>query len=170
MSTVASQSLTSPALLSSAARAEIDLWLKKFPPEHRQSAVLAALTIVQKENGGYLTNPLMDAVAAYLGIPKIAVYEVATFYSMYELKPVGKHHICICTNISCELCGSKAIVEYFEKKLGIKMGQVTPDGKFSLKSVECLAACQGAPMCQIGDEYYENLTPEKIDTILASLE
>lgn len=164
-----SQSLTSPVLLSSSARAEIDVWLKKYPADQRQSAVLAALTIVQKENGGYLTNPLMDAVAAYIGMPKIAVYEVATFYSMYELKPVGKHHICICTNVSCELCGSEAIVEYFEKKLGIKMGQVTPDGKFSLKSVECLAACQGAPLCQIGDDYHENLTPQKIDALLASL-
>lgn len=164
------QTLTSLTVLSQDARAHIDAWLKKFPSDQKQSAVIAALTFVQDENGGWLTNELMDAVAAYLGMPKIAVYEVATFYSMFELKPVGRHKICVCTNISCMLCGSKDIVKHLESKLGIRMGETTPDGKFTLKSVECLAACTAAPMMQIGREYYENLTDKKIDEILKTLE
>jgi len=161
--------LGSPALLSQATRTQIDHWIQKYPDTHRQSAVIAALTIVQTENGGSLTASLMDAVAAYLGMPKIAVYEVATFYSMFELKPVGKHKICICTNISCMLCGSEEVVAHLEAKLGVKMGETTPDGKFTLKSVECLAACGGAPAMQIGPDYHEDLTPQKIDDILGTL-
>lgn len=161
--------LLSPAKLSQDARTHIDGWLQKYPPEQKQSAVIAALTFVQQENGGWLTTELMDGVAAYLGMPKIAVYEVATFYSMFELKPVGKHKISVCTNISCMLRGSEKIVAYIEQKLGIKMGETTPDGHFTLKSVECLAACGGAPMLQVGRDYHENLTPEKIDALLASL-
>lgn len=164
------KNLVSPAVLSQNARAHIDQWLKKYPTEQKQSAVIAALTFVQEEKGGWLTTELMDAVAAYLGMPKIAVYEVATFYSMFELEPVGKHKICVCTNISCMLCGSDDIVAYLKKKLGIGLGETTTDGKFSLKSVECLAACCGAPAMQIGPDYYENLTPQKIDEILASKE
>ena len=105
-----------------------------------------------------------------LGMPKIAVYEVATFYSMYELKPIGKHKVSVCTNISCMLCGCDEIVKHLQSKLKIKLGETTPDGRFTLKSVECLAACAGAPMMQIGRDYYENLTPQKVDDILASLE
>lgn len=157
-------------LLSTKVRAEIDQWIAKYPPDQKQSAVMAALRIVQDANGGWLTNELMDAVADYLEMPPIAVYEVATFYSMYELKPVGKHKICVCTNVSCLLCGSEEIVDHLRKKLGISFGEVTPDGKFSLKEVECLGACGGAPMFQIGPHYYENLSPEKIDKILTELE
>lgn len=164
------QTLTSLTLLSQQARSHIDGWLKKFPADQKQSAVIAALTYVQDENGGWLTNDLMDAVAAYLGMPKIAVYEVATFYSMFELKPVGRHKISVCTNISCMLCGSKEVVKHLESKLGITLGETTPDGKFTLKSVECLAACAGAPMMQIGRDYHENLTDQKIDEILKTLE
>jgi len=149
---------------------EIDTWIAKYPVEQKQSAVMAALRLVQDSNGGYLTTPLMDEIADYLEMPPIAVYEVASFYSMYEHKPVGKHKICVCTNISCMLCGSDEIVAYLKKKLGIGFGQITDDGKFSLKEVECLGACVGAPMFQIGQEYYENLTPEKIDRILAQLD
>jgi NADH-quinone oxidoreductase subunit E len=156
-------------LLSEPARAEIDRWISKYPPEQRQSAVMAALSIVQEANGGWLTNDLMDAVAEYLGMPPIAVYEVATFYSMYELEPVGRHKICVCTNISCLLCGSDDIVAHLEKKLGIKLGETTPDGRFTLKEVECLGACCGAPMIQIGRTYYEHLTPARIDELLAEL-
>lgn len=170
MSTPHTKKLVSPATLSLATRNQIDHWLKKFPTEQKQSAVIAALTIVQQENGGWLTEDLMDAVAAYLGMPKIAVYEVATFYTMFELKPVGKHKISVCTNISCQLCGCDAIAAHLKNKLGIDWGQTTADGKFTLKSVECLAACGGAPMMQIGAVYYENLTPQKVDEILASLE
>jgi NADH-quinone oxidoreductase subunit E len=156
-------------LLSDTARAEIDRWIAKYPSEQRQSAVMAALSTVQDENGGWLTNDLMDAVAEYLGMPAIAVYEVATFYSMYELEPVGRHKICVCTNISCLLCGSDDVVAHLEKKLGIKLGETTPDGQFTLKEVECLGACCGAPMMQIGRTYYEHLTPARIDEILAEL-
>jgi NADH-quinone oxidoreductase subunit E len=162
--------LSSPALLSKEARTQIDAWVKKYPSDQKQSAVIAALTIVQDENGGSLTQELMDAVAAYLGMPKIAVYEVATFYTMFELKPVGRHKISVCTNISCMLCGSDEIVGHLKQKLGINFNETTADGKFTLKSVECLAACGGAPMMLIGHTYHENLTSQKVDTILASLE
>ncbi len=158
------------SLISEASRAEIDQWIAKYPAEQRQSACMPALRIVQDQNGGWLTEPLMDAVADYLNMPSIAVYEVATFYSMYEHKPVGRHKVCVCTNISCLLCGSDEIVGHLQNKLGIKFGEVTEDGKFSLKEVECLGACSGAPMMQIGREYFENLTPEKIDSILDGLE
>jgi NADH-quinone oxidoreductase subunit E len=157
------------SLISAAGRTEIDRWLTKYPANQKQSAVMAALRIVQEENGGWLTRERMDAVAAYLNMPPIAVYEVATFYSMYEHKPVGKHKICVCTNVSCLLRGCEEIVAHLENKLGIKMGETTPDGKFTLKEVECLAACGNAPMFQIGNDYHEDLTPEKIDAILANL-
>jgi NADH-quinone oxidoreductase subunit E len=157
--------------LSAHARAEIDQWLKKYPPDRKRSAVLAALRAVQHENGGHLTRELLDAVAEYLDLTPIAVYEVATFYSMFELKPVGRHSISVCTNISCMLRGGEAILAHIEKKLGIQLGQSTPDGKFYLKrEEECLAACTFAPMMQIDHVYYENLTPERVDQILDRLE
>jgi NADH-quinone oxidoreductase subunit E len=159
------------ARLSEHACAEIDKWLANYPPDRKRSAVLAALREVQHENGGYLTNELLDAVAEYLQLPTIAVYEVATFYSMFELKPVGRHSISVCNNISCMLRGGDEILAHIEKKLGIKVGESTPDGKFYLKrEEECLAACAAAPMLQIDHVYYENLTPEKVDRILDSLE
>jgi len=157
-------------LISEASRTEIDQWIAKYPINQKQSAVMAALRIVQEQNGGWLTNELIEAVANYLEMPAIAAYEVATFYSMYEHHPVGKHKICVCTNISCMLCGSDEIVQHLQQKLNIGFGQVTEDGKFSLKEVECLGACANAPMFQIGPKYYENLTPEKIDQILDNLE
>jgi len=157
--------------LSEHAREEIDSWIKKFPEDQKQSAILAALREVQHENKGYLTPELMDAVAEYLDMPKIAVYEVASFYSMLETTKVGKHSISICTNISCMLSGSDEIVEYTEKKLEIKTGESTADGKFFLKQEEeCLAACCGGPMMMVDHVYYENLTPEKIDKILDELD
>lgn len=143
----------------------IEYWIAKYPPDQRQSAVMGALTVIQDEYG-HLTTELMDAVAEYLEMPSIAVYEVATFYSMYELKPVGKHKINVCTNISCQLKDSAAVVEHLKKKLGIKLGDTTPDGRFTLRSVECLGACVNAPMMQVDKDYHENLTPEKIDTVL----
>ena len=158
-------------VLSAHAREEIDRWLERYPPDQRQSAVLAALREAQHENGGYLTKELMDEVADHIGIPKIAVYEVASFYSMFELQPVGRHSISVCTNISCMLCGGDDILAYIENKLGIKLGESTEDGKFFLKrEEECLAACCGAPMMQVDHVYYENLTPEKVDEILDKLE
>ncbi len=155
------------ALLSRETVAEIEHWLKKYPADQRMSALLAALRAAQHQNHGFLTTDLMDAVALYLGVPEIAAYEVATFYSMFETKPVGEHSISICTNISCWLMGSDRIVEHVEKRLGIKTGESTPDGKFFLKcEEECLAACDGGPMMQVDHVYYEGLTPEKVDQIL----
>ena len=155
-------------ILTDAIRAEIDRWVAKYPPERKSSAVMAALRIVQ-EHHGWLTPERVEAVANYLDMPAIAAMEVATFYSMYDLKPVGRHKICVCTNICCLLNGSERVVEHLEKKLGIKVGETTADGKVTLKEVECLGACVNAPMMQIGREYHENLTPEKIDRILGGL-
>ncbi len=168
MTTTAEKDATQ--LFSPEVRAEIDRWVAKYPPEWKQSAVMAALRIVQDDNGGWLTNELMNDVAAYLEMPTIAVYEVATFYSMYELKPVGKHKICVCTNVSCMINKADVIVDHLQEKLGIGFGEVTEDGRYSLKEVECLGACGGAPMMQIGKQYYENLTPEIVDAILEGLE
>ncbi|MFO1257868.1 MAG: NADH-quinone oxidoreductase subunit NuoE [Gammaproteobacteria bacterium] len=168
MSTV--QTLISPATLSTESRKQIDQWLKKFPSSEKQSAVIAALHIVQDENGGWLSNELIEGVAQYLQMPKIAVYEVATFYTMFELKPTGKHKIYLCTNVSCMLCGCGNIADHLKQKLGIDFNETSTDGQFTLKAVECLAACGGAPMMQIGKTYYENLTPEKVDHILAGLD
>ena len=156
-------------LIAADSRAQIDRWIAKYPPEQKQAAVMAALNIVQQQNGGWLTTELMDAVAEYLEMPRIAVYEVASFYTLYDLEPVGRHKIYVCTNISCMLCGSDTIVEHLQKKLGIKLGETTPDGRFTLKESECLAACAGAPMFMVDRTYYENLTPEKVDAILARL-
>jgi NADH-quinone oxidoreductase subunit E len=157
--------------LSQHAREEIDELLSHFPADQKKSALLGALNIVQHENNGYLTDELMVAVADYLQLAKIEVYEVATFYSMYELKPVARNNVAICTNISCMLMGSQSIVDHVENKLGIKIGESTADGRIYLKKEEeCLAACAGGPMLQVNHVYYENLTPEKVDAILDSLE
>ena len=157
-------------LLSDQVRTEIDVWIAKYPVEQKQSAVMPALRIVQDDNGGYLTNDLMDAIAEYLDMRPIAVYEVATFYSMYELKPVGKTKICVCTNISCLLRGSEDVVDHLNKRLGIGFGETSSDGRYTLKEVECLGACAGAPAVQIDRNYYENLTTEKVDEILDAIE
>ena len=157
--------------LSTHVRDVIDDALTMYPPEQKQSAVLTALREVQHENGGYLTMEFLDAVATYLDMPPIAVYEVATFYSMFELKPVGRHSISVCTNISCMLCGADDVVEYIENKLGTKTGESTSDGRFYLKrEEECLAACCGGPMMMVDHKYYENLTLEKVDKILDKIE
>jgi NADH-quinone oxidoreductase subunit E len=156
--------------LSQHLRDEIDHWVAKFPPDRKRSAVISALRAAQHENNGYLTAPIMDAVGAYLGLPPIQVYEVATFYSMFETHPVGRHHLSVCTNISCMLRGSADIVAYVEKKLGIKTGESTPDGRIFLKcEEECLAACTGAPMLMVDHVFHENLTPAKVDQILDEL-
>jgi NADH-quinone oxidoreductase subunit E len=166
MSSVANQA----ERLSEHVRAEIDGWLARYPEDQSRSAVLAALRAVQHEQG-YLNPEHMDAVAAYLDVPQIAVYEVASFYSMFELKPVGRHTIAVCTNVSCMLCGADDMVRYLEDKLGIMIGQSTPDGRFYLKrEEECLAACCGAPMMQVDHVYYENLSPQRIDEILDALD
>ncbi|WP_131782594.1 NADH-quinone oxidoreductase subunit NuoE [Legionella gresilensis] len=145
--------------------AEIDSWIAKYPPDQKQSAVMSALHIVQDQYG-YLTSELMDAVADYLDMPAIAVYEVSTFYSMYEHKPTARNIVNVCTNISCQLRGSAEVVDYLQQKLGVKLGQVTADGRFTIRSVECLGACINAPMMQVNKDYHENLTKDKIDQVL----
>ena len=158
-------------LLTEAAKTEIDAWLKKYPDDRKQSAVLCALQAAQHQNGGWVTRELMDAVADYLELPPVLVYEVGTFYSMIELEPVGRNMVALCTNISCMLCGAQSIVEHVESKLGIKLGETTPDGRITLKlEEECLAACAGGPMMTVNGHYYEQLTPEKVDEILDGLE
>ena len=158
------------SLLSEHTRGEIDHWVKKFPPGRQRSAVLSALRAAQEQNEGYLTPELLEAVAEYLSLPVVQVYEVATFYSMFELHPCGRHHVSICTNISCMLRGAEALIAHAERKLGIQLGQSTPDRRIFLKrEEECLAACTGAPMMMVDHVFHENLTPEKIDRILDEL-
>lgn len=162
--------MTKPNItLSQTARVQIDQWLLRYPPEQKRSAVMEALRIVQEENHGSLTTELMDAVAEHLQLPPIAVYEVATFYSMYNLKPVGEHIINVCTNISCMLRGSEKVMAHLKKRLNIDVNETTPDGKFTLREAECLAACANAPMFQIGKKYFEDLSAEKIDSILEAI-
>lgn len=147
----------------------IDKWLERYPADQKRSGVFEALRLVQERNGGFLTLEWMNAVADYLGIPHIAVYEVATFYSLYHLEPVGKHVVDVCTNISCMLNNAENVLAHVKKRLNIDLNETTADGKFTLREVECLGACISAPVCQIGKTYYENLTPEKIDEILTEL-
>jgi NADH-quinone oxidoreductase subunit E len=156
--------------LSTHVREEIDHWVAKFPPGRQRSACIAALRAAQEQNQGYLTAELMDAVAEYLKLPPIQVYEVASFYSMFATHPCGRHHVSICTNISCLLNGGEELVAHAEKKLGIKLNQSTADGRIFLKQEEeCLAACTGAPMMMVDHVFHENLTSEKLDAILDAL-
>jgi len=149
---------------------EIDGWVAKYPEDKKRSAVLGALNAAQHQNEGFLTTELMDAVADYLGLAHIHVYEVASFYSMYETKPCGRNNVAICTNISCMLMGSDNIVSHIEGKLGIKIGESTEDGRIYLKKEEeCLAACTGGPMMQVNHKYYEKLTADMVDEILDGL-
>jgi len=158
-------------VISDSNKAKIDHWLVKYPPEQKRSAVVPALLYIQEQNDGWLSEAAMDAVAEYLGLPRIMIYEVATFYDMFELKPIGKHKINICTNLSCMLRGCDEIILCLRRRLGIGLGETTKDRQFTLRESECLAACGGAPMCQVNDrEYHENLTPEKMLTIIDRLE
>jgi NADH-quinone oxidoreductase subunit E len=158
-------------VLSDHVRQEIDRWKARFPEDRQRSAVIGALHAVQHENDGYLTAELMNGVADYLDLPTIQVYEVATFYSMFQTKPVGRHNVAICTNVACMLRGAEDVVSHVEKKLGIKTGDSTEDGRIYLKrEEECLAACCGAPMMMIDHKYHENLTLDQVDEILDELE
>lgn len=167
---MSSASVDTQNIIQGDVKVRIDRWLSRYPDDQKQSAVIAALRIVQEVSGGHLTEDLMNQVADYLDMTPISVYEVATFYSNYEHKPVGRHKICLCTNLSCMLRGSDELLDYLKKKLDVDVGEVTPDGKFSIKKVECLGACGGAPMMQIGKVYYEDLTEQRIDEILEKLE
>lgn len=161
---------TANDVLSQHTLEEIDGWVAKYPEDKKRSAVLGALNAAQHQNEGFLTTELMDAVADYLGLAHIHVYEVASFYSMYETKPVARNNVAICTNISCMLMGSDDIVSHVENKLGIKLGESTKDGRIYLKKEEeCLAACAGGPMMQVNHKYYEKLTPDMVDEILDGL-
>lgn len=163
--------MSDSALLSEHACAEIDQWRARFPDGRQRSAIIGGLHVVQHENNGFLTAELMNAVAEYLDVPTIQVYEVATFYSMFQTHPVGRHNVAICTNISCMLRGAEEIVEHVEGKLGIKLGESTEDGRIYLKrEEECLAACCGAPMMMVDHVYHENLTNEEVDKILDGLD
>ncbi len=158
-------------VLSAHVRDEIDRWSLRFPEGKHRSAVIAALHAAQHENDGYLTVEILNGVADYMRLPTIQLYEVATFYSMFETRPVGRHNVAICTNVSCMLRGADDIVEQVEGKLGIKLGESTEDGRIYLKKEEeCLAACCGAPMMMVDHKYHENLTPEMVDDILDGLE
>jgi NADH-quinone oxidoreductase subunit E len=157
------------SLFNADLRQQIDTWIAKYPAGQAQSAVIPALNLLQDANDGWLSKPLMDALAVYLGMPFISVYEVATFYTMYELEPTGKNKISVCTNISCMLCGSEEIVDHLKMRLGIGFGETTADGQVTLKEVECLGACCGAPMLQLNRDYHEKLTVEKVDSLLDGL-
>tara|TARA_B110000438_G_scaffold293654_1_gene333867 strand:- start:630 stop:1142 length:513 start_codon:yes stop_codon:yes gene_type:complete len=149
----------------------IDHWIQKFPQGKQRSAIIASLHAVQHHNNGFLTNDLLNQVADYINVPKMNVYEVATFYSMFQTQPVGKHEIAVCNNISCMLRGSDEIISHLEKKLNIGLGESTLDGRIFLKNEEeCLAACTGAPMMMVDHIYIENLTIEKVDEILERLQ
>lgn len=157
-------------VLSAETRADIEHWLAKFPADRRRSATLQALMAAQQQNGGHLTDALIAAVAGYLGIPPVWAYEVASFYSMFQLEPVGRHNVAICTNISCWLNGAEDLVRHCEQRLGIRLGESTPDGRIFLKrEEECLAACAGAPMMVVDGHYHERLTAQKLDQILDGL-
>jgi NADH-quinone oxidoreductase subunit E len=163
--------MSDAVVLSDHVKDEIEQWKAHFPENRQRSAVIAALHAVQHENDGYLTAEQMNAVAAYLDLPTIQVYEVATFYSMFQTQPVGRHNVAICTNVSCMLRGADDLVEHVEKKLGIKLGESTGDGRIYLKrEEECLAACCGAPMMMVNHKYHENLTKKRVDQILDELD
>ena len=154
----------SPAALSQAE--EI---FGRYPAEHRRSALIPLLHLAQGEFGGWLSQESLDYVAGFIGMPPIRVYEVASFYTMFNLKPVGKYHVQVCTNLSCYICGSDGIVEALQAKVGIGPGQNSDDMRFTVSAVECLGACINAPMMQINDDYYENLTPEKVGEVIDRL-
>ena len=156
--------------LSPAVREQIDQWLAKYPDDRKQSAIIPALTIIQQDHGGWLTPELVEAAADYLQMPRVSAFEVATFYSMFELHRCGRHKVSICTNIACMLMGSDTIVAHVENKLGVKLGATTADGRISLhREEECLAACHNGPMMMVDGHYHERLTPERVDKILDAL-
>lgn len=155
--------------LTEDAQKEISRIIKQYPPERKKSALLPVLHIVQKESAGWLSEETMNMVAKMLELKPIEVYEVATFYSMYNTEPVGKIVVEVCQTGPCMICGADNIIKHIENKLGIQVGETTPDKMFTLKVVECLGACGYAPMFQVGERYYEHLTENKVDEILEQL-
>ena len=158
--------MNAPLVLSPAALAKIDKAIAKYPADQKQSAVMAALTIAQDEQG-WLSTATMDFVARYLGMPPIAVYEVASFYAMYDLKPVGKCKLAICTNLPCALQGATVAAEHLKKKLGVGFGETTADGAFTLKEAECMGACGDAPVLLVNNKRMVcAMTPDRLDQLL----
>ncbi len=148
----------------------IDNVLQKFPEDRKKSAIIESLLILQHHNNGYVTKEIIHELSKYLSISEIEIYEVATFYTMINTKPVGKNIIAVCNNVSCMLRGSDRILSHIEKKLNIKVGESTADNKFYLKDeIECLAACNGGPMMQINHKNYENISIEQVDKIIENL-
>jgi NADH-quinone oxidoreductase subunit E len=145
---------------------EMKMHLAKYPPERSRSALIPLLFVVQRERGGWLDNPGVNFLAQFLNLEVTDVWETATFYSMFNLAPVGRHHIQICKTLSCKIMGEPDITNHICTKLGVKPGETTPDGRFSVSLVECLGSCGTAPMMQIGFDYHEDLTLEKVDKIL----
>ena len=160
---------TPPFSFSAEALAECKRIMARYPEGRSKSALLPILHIAQAENDGWLSVNAMDAVAQVLGLQHIEVYEVASFYSMYNLRPIGRHLLEVCRTSPCMIRGSDDIIAYIEKKLSIHVGETTKDGMFTLKGVECLGSCGTAPMLQCGAKYHENLTPEKVDALLDQL-
>jgi len=157
-------------MLSQQVQTQIDKELKKYPVNQKQSAVMSALRFVQDEKG-WISNEDMTDVATYLCMSQMSVYEVATFYHMYNLKPMGKYTLTVCTNLSCQLMGANETLDYVKEKLGIGVGEVTADGKFGLREAECMGACVEGPLLTISNKRLcSRLTPEKIDQILAGLD
>ena len=157
--------------LSTHIKEEIEQWKARFPADRQRSAVISALHAMQHENNGFVTAEQMNAIADYLELPPIQVYEVATFYSMFQTKEVGRNEVAICTNVSCMLRGADELVDHVEERLGVKLGQSTDDGRVFLKrEEECIAACCGAPAMMVNHKYYENLTVEMVDEILDGLD
>jgi NADH-quinone oxidoreductase subunit E len=149
--------------------AEMESHLAKYPPERKRSALIPLLFVVQRERG-YVDNPGVNFLARFLDLEITDVWETATFYSMLNMRPVGRHHIQVCKTLSCRIMGEPDITEHICSKLGIHVGETTPDGKFTVSRVECLGSCGTAPMMQIGFDYHEDLTKEKVDQILDSLD
>ena len=143
--------------------------LQKYPEKAKRSAILPLFDLAQRQSGGWLPKEAIEYVAAYLEIPFIRANEVATFYTMFNLQPVGKYHVQVCGTTPCYLRGAKEIMEACQKQLGIKCGEVTKNGKFSLVEVECLGACVNAPVVQINDDYFENLTPKSVQSLIKTL-
>jgi NADH-quinone oxidoreductase subunit E len=158
-------------MLTDNTRATIDHWVAKFPPDKKRSALIQSLLAAQEQNGGWITRDLSEAVAAYLDLPPVWAHEVVSFYSMFFTEPVGRHKVNICTNISCWLNGAEGMVAHAERKLGVKLGGTTGDGRITLvREEECLAGCCGAPMMVVDGHYHEKLDFEKLDAILDGLE
>ncbi len=141
----------------------------KYPEGREASATMPLLTLAQRQNDNWLSRAAIDVVAEMVGLPPVRVYEVATFYTMYNLQPVGKHLVQVCTNISCLIMGADDIFKVCKKKLGVENGETTPDGQFTVMEVECLGACVNAPMMQVNDDYYEDLTAETTEKVLDAL-